>query len=200
LGVRKTTLCVLVIALTAGVACSAGSGGRTRDGKLVEAQVNVFAWNDARTAAMLIDRNGRRTGWNGDRPIDQIRGCTYEAGSEVGIPDESVPDTLEEAVSADTAVAGPELTPMEHHFKIFNDGVTEVGLIEQTECELRLDPVVAGKVQLTLSARGTGVSGCADTTSVWVKPGVPLRWRLSWKVTGDSCVVRISSIAVRGPR
>ena len=55
--------------------------------------------------------------------------------------------------------------------------------------------VVGGKVQLTLVATGIGLTGCKDTTSIWVKPGVPSRWRLSWKIAGEKCAVKISPMA-----
>ena len=186
---------VLAIVLTSTGACSSGSSEPAGRGRMSEAQVNVFAWNDARVGATLIDRNGRRTGWNANRSVREIAGCTLESGSEEGIPDETAPDTLEETTPADTVPRGPQPTPMEHHFKIFNDAATPIGLIDQGGCELRLDPAVGGKVQLTLSASGIGLGGCKDTTSVWVKPGIPLRWWLSWKPAGDKCVVKIARMA-----
>jgi hypothetical protein len=180
-------------------ACSSGSGEPPARGKLSEVDVNVSGWNEARVGATLIDRNGRRTGWNVDRPIDEISGCMYESGSEEGIPDETVPDTLERTTAADTVPGGPQSMPIYHFFRILNDVVTPVGLIDQGGCELRLDPVVGGKVRLAVVATGIGLSGCSDTTSVWVKPGVPSRWRLSWKPAGDKCAVRISRMAAKRP-
>ncbi|MBI5708841.1 MAG: hypothetical protein HZC42_00810 [Candidatus Eisenbacteria bacterium] len=166
--------------------------------------MSISAWNDARVGAVLIDRKGRRTGWNVDRPIDEIPGCVYGSGSDEGIPEEwwlpedTTEVALPETVGIDTAfvrVPAPQPTPKFHEFDIFNDIVTPVGLIDQGGCELRLDPVVGGKVQLTLSATGVGFNMCKDTTSVWVRPGAPSRWRLSWKAAGDKCTVKISRIA-----
>jgi len=133
------------------------------------------------------------------RSIREIAGCTLESGSEEGIPDENVADTLERPTAADTVGGGPQSMPIYHFFRVYNDAVTPVGLIDQGGCELRLDPVVGGRAQLALVATGIGLSGCSDLTSVWVKPGVPSRWRLSWKTAGDSCIVRLSQIAARKP-
>ena len=192
-------------ALVGASACSPGYGkSPTPSGPLTSVHVSVDAWNDARVGAVLIDRNGKRTGWNVDRPIDEIPGCVYGAGSDEGIPDEwwlpedTTAVAVPETVGVDTAfvrVPAPQPTPIYHYFDIHNDLATPVGLIDQGECELRLDPVVGGKVQFGLSATGTGFSMCADTTSVWVRPGAPLRWRLSWKAAGDKCTVKISRIA-----
>jgi hypothetical protein len=159
--------------------------------------LDVFGWN-AFVKATLIDREGRRTGWNLDRPIHGIPGCLYEYGSEEGIPDEDAPEDTTTRAPADTVPGGPQPTPMYYYFTIA-DSANVPGLIHEGECELRLDPEVGGKVQLALLGNGVRFSECKDTTSVWVKPGVPSRWRLSWKVSGDSCVVRILSLAARRP-
>jgi hypothetical protein len=170
--------------------------------------VSVDAWNDARVGAMLIDRNGRRTGWNVDRPIREIPGCIHGYGSDEGIPDywwlpeDTTEVALPDTVGADTAfvrVPAPQPTPVYHYFDIFNDIVTPVGLIDEGGCELRLDPVAAGKVQFGISATGNGFNMCKDTTSVWVQPGVPLRWRLSWKVREGGCVVKIAKMPEKQP-
>jgi hypothetical protein len=189
---------MLAIALMSVGACSSGYGGTPARGGLIEVQVDVFGWNDARIGATLIDRNGRRTGWNMDRPIREIAGCTHGYGSDVGIPDETAPvDTIEQT-PADTVPGGPQPTPMYHYFTI-RDSAETPGLIHQGGCELRLSPVVGGKVQLTLLASGIGVKECKDTTSVWVKAGVPSRWRLSWKPAGERCFVMISKMDATRP-
>jgi hypothetical protein len=183
---RRVLLGIVAIALASAGACSRSSSEPPERVKLIEAHVNVFGW-DGRVGAMLIDRGGRRTGWKVDGSVRDIAGCTLQSGSEVGIPDEIARDSLEEPTSVDTV-------PMYHYFRIHNDAVTPVGLIDQGGCELRLDPIVAGKVHLALGASGIGLNGCGDTTSVWVKPGVPSRWRLSWKPAGEKCVVKLSKM------
>ena len=200
---------ILACALVGASACSPGYGGAPpASGSFTTVHVSVDAWNDARVGAVLIDRNGRRTGWKVDRPIREIAGCGHGYGSDEGIPDEwwvpedttavVVPETLIVNAPLDT-VPGPQPTPMYHYFDIQNDLITPVGLIDQGGCELRLDPVVGGKVQLGLSATGVGFNMCKDTTSVWVRPGVPLRWRLSWKAAGDKCTVKILRLHARRP-
>ena len=72
------------------------------------------------------------------------------------------------------------------------------GLIDQGGCELRLDPITACMVRLAINDQGIKFRGCRDTTSLWVTPGTPLRWRLAWKVVGDSCIVKISRLDERG--
>ena len=194
----KRSFCAIVMALISAGACASDSGTATARGKVVEARVDVFGWNDARTGATLIDRQGRRTGWNGERPVDQIPGCMYEPASEEGIPDETRADTLGQRAALDTASHGHPATPMEHFFKIFNDAITPVGLIDQGGCELRLDPVVGGKIKLALAASGVGLKASEDTTSIWVTAGVQSRWTLTWKVAGEKCAVRIARIAAKG--
>src|SRR5438094_8808459 len=119
---RRSLWFVLAVAVMSVGACSSGPGGTRESRKLIETDVNVLGWNDARVGATLIDRDGRRTGWNVDRPINQIAGCVYEAGSE-----EEDKENLNEA-SSDTP-RGPRPTPMEHHFTLANDLATPAGLI-----------------------------------------------------------------------
>ena|SRR2546422_8605843 len=195
---RGTLPCVLVIALMGVGACSSRYGDAPAQGSLSQVQVNVFGWN-AYVGATLIDRNGRRTGWNVDRPIREIAGCTHGYGSDVGIPDATAPEDTLKQTPADTVPGGPQPTPMYHYFTI-RDSAGIPGLLRQGGCELRLDPVVGGKVQLTLLATGMGFSECKDTTSVWVKPGLPSRLWLSWKPVGDKCLVRITRMASKQTR
>src|SRR5438552_666001 len=108
---RRSLWFVLAVALMSVGACSSGPGGTRESRKLIETDVNVLGWNDARVAATLIDRDGRRTGWNVDRPINQIAGCVYEAGSEEEDPNGASSDTLPR----------PQPTPMEHHFTLVDD-------------------------------------------------------------------------------
>ena len=198
LRMKGTWLGVLTVALMSVGACSSGYGGAPARGKLTQARAVVFGWNDARVGALLIDRNGRQTGWKRDRSIREIAGCMLQSGSEEGIPDEAPPDTFVQTTPADTVQRQILRTPMYHYFTI-EDSADVPGLLHQGGCELRLDPVVGGKVQLTLLASGVGFSECKDTTSVWVKPGIPSRLWLSWKTAGDSCRVRISQMAARKP-
>lgn len=189
--------------VAAGAGCSAGlSEPPDTVDRLSMVFVNVHAWNDARIAPILVDRSGRRTGWVSGRSITEIPGCSHGYGSEEGIPDElppgqsepeATPKPITVVASVDTIVA-PQTTPMYHYFHIQNDVITPVGLIDDGECELRLDPTVAGKVQLGLSAMGIGSIACQDSTSVRVTPGVPLRWRLSWRAGKDTCFVRMERI------
>jgi len=153
---------------------------------------------------MLIDKTGRRTGWNVDRPIREIAGTIHGYGSEEGLPQEPgdsadvhEPPTVQPAPS-DTVPGGPQPTPMYHYFTI-QDSAHAPSVLDQGGCELRLDPDVGGKVHLTLLASGIGFSECSDTTSVWVQRGVPSRWRLSWKSAGEKCVVKIARMAASKP-
>ena len=155
---------------------------------------------------MVIDQSGQRTGWTVEGQLREIVGCGLGFGSDEGIPNPRPDDADTAGVAAwersqaDTPKPGePEPYPIYHYFTISNDAVTPVGLIDQGGCELRLDPIVAGRVRLALSAEGVGFSLRQDTTSVWVRPGVSSRWRLSWRATGDSCIVKIARLRGRDP-
>jgi hypothetical protein len=120
----------------------------------------------------------------------------HEYGSQEGISDDAAPEDTVSQTPAPTASGGPQPTPKEHAFTI-RDSADVPGLLHQGGCELRLDPVVGGKVHLMLLASGIGVKECGDTTSVWVKSGIPSRWWLSWKAAGDKCIVSISRMTVK---
>jgi hypothetical protein len=161
------------------------------DGKFSQVYVSIFGFGDARVGAVLIDRNGRRTGWNVDRPIRQIPGCVHGYGSEDGITDENAPEDTTELAPADTVPGHPEPTPVYHEFSI-QDSAGTPGLLEEGGCELRLDPVAGGHVTLAVTGTVPGFNACQETTSVTVKPGVSSRWRLEWKATQSRCNVRVS--------
>ena len=186
--------------LLVGVVLSAGAcaSGASTPGKFLQVYVSIFGFGDARIEAVLIDREGRRTGWNVDRPIRQIPGCSHGYGSEEGIPDENAPADTTTLAPADTVPGHPEPTPVYHYFSI-QDSAGTPGLLRDGGCELRLDPVAGGHVTLAVTGTGIGFTECQDTTSVAAKPGVPSRWWLSWKAAGDECVVRISRMAATKP-
>ena len=178
-------------------------------GRFSEVFLSVYAQDEARVGAVLVDRHGRRTGWTVEGEFNEIAGCSSGFGSEEGIPNLGAGDEDATAVapaettsigaSLDTVGARLEEAPKYHEFNIRNDAVTPLGLIDQGRCELRLDPVVAGRVKLALTATVVGASARQETMSVSVQPGVSSRWRLSWKSAGDTCIVRISRIAGRSP-
>lgn len=188
---------LLALTLFAPAACSSGPEEAPTRGKLTQVSVSVFGWN-AFVKATLIDREGRRTGWTVDRPIREIPGCRHEYGSDEGIPNEDAPEETTTRAPADTVPGGPQPTPMYHYFTIA-DSANVPGLIHEGGCELRLDPEVGGKVQLTVLANATSSGECKDTTSVWVKPGALSRWRLSWRTAGDRCIVKITRVATKRP-
>lgn len=195
----KRLPCVLAcVVLSVGACASRSSTPASAPGRFLQVYVSIFGFGDARVGATLIDREGRRTGWNVDHAIDQIPGCMYGAGSDEGIPDENAPEDTTRLAPADTVPGHPEPTPVYHYFSI-QDSAGTPGLLRERGCELRLDPVAGGHVTLAVTGTGIGFSECQDTTSVTVKPGVPSRWWLSWKVAGDRCVVTISRIAARRP-
>jgi len=186
---------LLALMLATTVAYSSGVGRAPTRARLTRVSVNVFGWNTV-LGATLIDREGRRTGWNVDRPIREISGCLHEFGSEEGIPNNDAPgDTTSEA-PADTVPGGPQPTPMYHYFTVA-DSADVLGLIHEGGCELRLDPEATGKVQLTLIGDGAGLAECRDTTSVWVKRGAPSRWRLRWSERAGKCNVSIARDALK---
>jgi hypothetical protein len=184
-------------------ACSSADPGASRgSAEFSQVYVVIFGFGDARVGAVLIDQEGRRTGWNVDRPIRQIPGCWHGYGSAEGIPDENGPEDKTEEMHADTLLDGREPTPMYHDFTI-QGSPEEPGLIGNGGCELRLDPVVSGRVTLAITGSGAAGSGfgyaaCKDTTSVMVKTGVALRWWLSWKADDGRCIVRVSRLPIGG--
>lgn len=193
----RGTLCWVLagVVLSVGACASRSSTPASTPGKFSQVYVSIFAFGDARVGAAVIDRAGRRTGWNVDHAIDQIKGCAYGAGSEEGIPDENAPEDTTNLAPADTVPGHPEPTPVYHYFSI-TDSLGTPGLLSEGACELRLDPVAGGHVTLAVTGSGIGFSQCQDTTSVNVNPGVPSRWRVSWKLTAAGCNVKIFRMEV----
>jgi hypothetical protein len=162
--------------------------------KLSEVEVSIYGVGEARVGPMLMDRKGRRTGWDVNHAIGEITGCAYGAGSEEGIPDEDAPEDTTQLAPADTVPGHREPTPIYHYFSI-TDSLGHPGLLSEGGCGLRLAPDVGGRAVLAVSGRlRSGAILCKDTTSVTVKPGVSSVWWLSWKATGDSCVVKITRV------
>lgn len=159
--------------------------------------VSVDAFNDARVRAVLVDRKGRRTGWNLDRPIREIPGVLNGYGTEEGIPDEDAPEDTTTLAPTDTVPGHPEPTPKYYYLSV-QDSSGVPGLLHEDGCELRLDPVADGHVTLAITGTGVGFSQCQDTTSVTVRTGVPSRWRLSWSAVEGKCAVTIAPILGRG--
>lgn len=187
--------------------CSSGRGEpHGLSNRLSEVTVSVSGWNEARVGVLLIDRSGKGTGWEGGRSIGQIAGCSHGFGNDVGIPDDSVVDdstgvpvvAAKQSATTDSVLAGSG-PPMYHYFTIRNDAVTKLGLIDQSGCEVRLDPIVAGRVDIAITGMLGGFGTCQDTVTVWVQRGVPVRRRLSWTGTGGKCAVKISAIPTKKP-
>src|SRR5262245_9622770 len=167
--------------------------------KLSEVEVSIYGVGEARVGPMLMDRKGRRTGWDVNHAIGEITGCAYGAGSEEGILDEDAPEDTTKLSPADTVPSHPEPTPIYHYFSI-TDSLGHPGLLSEGGCGLRLAPDVGGRAVLAVTGRlRNGAILCKDTTSVTVKLGVPSRWWLSWKATGDSCVVKITRVGIPNP-
>ena len=82
---------------------------------------------------------------------------------------------------------------MYYYFTI-EDSAGVPGLIHEGACELTMDPVDQGKVQLTLLVRGEPFGECKDTTSVWQAPNARSRWQLSWGATGNKCMASIKRL------
>lgn len=184
---------VFVLALLGAGASCAGTGG-AQVGRIGRVSVSVTGWDDARVGAYIENSSGARTGWYGGRVIGAIPGCMYEYGSEDGLPEGPDDEDSTRESAPDREYVIPDevgVTPRYHHFTV-EDSANAPSLIRHGGCELRLEPVIGGKVHLILIARGVGFRECQDTTSVWVKPGVRTRWRLNWKVSTGGCSVKIS--------
>ena len=195
---KRLPVVLACVVLSVGSCASRSSPPASNHGKLLQVLVSIDAFNDARVRAVLIDREGRRTGWNVNRPIQQIPGVLNGYGTAEGITDENAPEDSTILSPADTVPGHPEPTPKYYYLSIQDSSGTP-GLLHEGACELRLDPEFPGHVVLAITGSGIGMEQCQDTTSVTVRPGVPLRRWLSWKAAGDSCVVRISPVAARRP-
>ena len=194
MSMKRTLPWVLACLVLSMGACASRSGTpASTPGKFLQVYVSIYGFGDARVGAVLIDRSGRRTGWNVDRPIRQVPGCYHGYGSEEGITDENAPKDTTELAPADTVPGHPEPTPKYHYFSILDSAGTP-GLLHEGRCQLRLDPVAGGHVTLAVTGTGIGFSECQDTTSVTVKPGIPLRWWVSWSAARGKCVVEIARL------
>jgi hypothetical protein len=202
---------LVVIGLACAAACtSVGSVPPATPRKLTRVNVTVYASGDTGgvVEAVLIDRDGRRTGWTLKGELKEIMGCINQSGWEDGIPNPR-PDETDTAAaraweSTQVPPGEPEPLPTHHHFAIGDsyypwiDPTRFARLIDQGGGELWLNPISARRVRLAINAEGIGVRGCRDTTSALIVPREPMRWRLSWKVAGDSCIVKISLLEEQG--
>lgn len=153
--------------------------------------LSVYAFDDAGVGAVVVDREGRRTGWNLDRPIREIPGCVHGYGTEEGIPDQST--QLDTAAVDEMVSGGPEPTPKYHYFTI-RDSAGVPGLLSEGSCELLLVSRHGGHVTLAATGRSSGSEVCQDTASTSVKPGAASRWKISWNSGARKCVVSVSRI------
>ena len=205
---NRVRVLLLVLGLLGSAACaSVRSAPTTTQRKFTRVNVSVQGWA---AEAVLIDGDGRRTGWTRDAWLREINGCGSQSGwgddweDDSPRPDES--DSTDaaawrEARLRDSTYAASDPPPDWHHFDIGNNRNYRAGgppgLIDKGSCELQLVPIHAGTLHLAINAEGVGFQGCEDTTSVLIVPGTPQRWRLSWKHDGDSCVVKISRLGER---
>lgn len=197
----------VVLALACVVACSSlGTVPRTPASKITAVSVRVETWPEGHVEATLTDRYGRRCGWTLKGTLREIRECGCRSDWEDGIPnprpdeaDSAEVAEWEEAQRQDSIYAASNPLPLYHDFSIsdYHDAATPVSLIDQGKAELRLDPISAGTVHLSIRADGIGLRARRDTTSAVIAPGNPQRWRLTWKVAGDSCVLKMSRIEER---
>ena len=190
---------VACVVLGVGACALRSSAPASTSGKFLQVLVSIYAFGDARVGAVLIDREGRRTGWNVDRPIRQIPGVLNGYGSDVGITDENAPEDTAQLAPADTVPGHPKPTPVYYYLSI-QDSAGTPGLLREGGCELRLVPVAGGRVSLAITGTGAGFSPCQDTTSLTVAPGVATRWCLSWSTNGNKCVVNLSRLTRSRPR
>jgi hypothetical protein len=187
------TLVWLAVGLALAVVVEAGGGSVSKrprwDGRRVE--IGVFAWNDARVRATLVDPTGRRTGgWPG-RQVLQIPGCTQTWGWEEGSGDE---DSVRAGSSATAGVAAVDLPP-DSHFSI-SGTAGKPSLLREGRCTLNLEPVADGKVYLGVTVTDRGAIQCSDSNSVWMKQGTRIKLELRWRAIGDTCsasIVRLST-------
>jgi len=187
-------------------ACSLGHVGRTKEGnKLSEVSVSIYSLGNARVGAILVDKQGRRCGWDMGGGAREIPGCWDEYGSEEGIPFEPE-DTVGTTINNDSVEADQDSLPIYHSFKILGPPYYQLpesggqGLLLEGGCELRLEPISPGRVTLAIMGSGTPDSGigwnaCRDTTSVMVQSGMPQRWWLSWKTDGNKCFVKLAKLS-----
>ena len=196
---KRLPVMLVCTVLGVGSCASQANPPATKDRPFTQVFVAISAFNDTRVRAVLTDREGRRTGWNVDRPIREIPGVFNGYGTAEGIPDENAPEDTTAPAPADTIPGHPEPTPKYYELSI-QDSAGTPGLLHEGACELRLDPEIPGHVMLAITGVGIGLDECQDTTSVNVMLGVPSHWRLSWKSAKDKCFVRISRLTTRKPK
>ena len=171
------------------------AGGRQELPKPAFGRVLVVV--DGGVWATMIDRHGRRTGWDGGPERNarrEIRGCRYEAGDEGEEGPSQVPaEASHHLRHAQSAGKGVPVRPPDVH--AFDFGEAEGaggGLFADGTCELQIVAprrLVAGVGIRTM--RGPDMN-CYDRKDDTLQAGVLYRCRLKWSTSVDSCVARIA--------
>ncbi len=198
-------LLVLFWALLGGCAASSPQALRPYS-VLSEVRIDVWGGDTHHVGVVLVDRTGRRCGWEAGAVLqDLFWDCTYD-NAEPGIPDEFPPmdDTIgtlrslawdDSATTGESGLMASEQPPISSSFVIaaHENGT---GLLTAGKCELWVVPIQTGPVTFQIRAKRGSPQHCGSAEFVdSLQSGFRYRYCAAWKSTADSCSVRISLAA-----
>jgi hypothetical protein len=171
--------------------------------------VSIDVWGNDTTlvGAVLVDRQGRRQGWEYGRRLYEIPGYTFYTDADECCPDDSpimgdsgtvifheaaVDSVLQQGA---TRIDGREPPPLANGFAPQVPTMRD-GLVADGRCDLWVTPLHTGVVTIKVLARRGTLRDCNPAVvEQTLQIGWRYRYRVEWKPAADSCSIRIALAA-----
>jgi hypothetical protein len=171
-------------------ACAASSAGTVGPPGEITGVLIVVSGD---VSPILIDKGGRRAGWNNGRPLREIASCAYSFGSKEEETEEESPPSPGVDSAGDSTQA-PEV----QEFQMFGSPEGP-GILAEGGCELLIDPHTSCRAHVDVVAyRGSRETHAS--LEGFLRTGTRYRWRVRWEVAADSCIVsmfKLKSVALK---
>ena len=147
-------------------------------------------------SALIVDAKGRRSGWDHGRPAREVPGCGHSYSWDQGIPDsDSFNESSDTTTAADSLEAGGEKGPPRYHSFEIRRLERGRGVIAEGHCDLVVESGQGGWVSLYVQAGQTEPEQCDTKLREDLQAETQYRWRVQWRVLGDSCAVAIARVS-----